>query len=856
MQYLPKTLSACSVLALALGAAVPAMAQDVAADDSSGKAEGAEIVVTGTYIKSQRNQVSPTVSVGAEAIQNQAAFNVDSLITNLPVNSGSQNNTDGGGLPFSIGTTNINLRGLGVSSTLTLLNGKRQVLSGAADPNGDQFVDLNQLVPTIAIQRSEVLKDGASSLYGSDAVAGVVNFITYKKFEGLRVSGDLAMTSRDGQTDAGLGIMYGKSFDRGSIVLSASYFDRTPLSAASRRSEFPLRSSTSTFGMPGTFLVAGVQTPDPSCASRAAVDPNVVAPASGRGFCIFNFGDFFSLVAREKRVLTNMDAEFEVSGAVTLYAQGGWAKNTITSDNGPSQPVLTPALVPVANPGNIFGRPVVFFGRPLGSGSPGELVHNKSETWRIGIGARGKIAAGLDYDISYTHGENTYSLAEPDTLRDRFVAAINGVGGPNNNQYFNPLFGAANDPAVIRDFTGMYSFLATSKLDVVDAVISGSLAELSGGSLGFAVGGQYRKQTLSFDYDANSNRNNFYFFIGNKDFKGSQDSVAGFVELSAPVIDKLTLTGALRYEDFGSGINTLDPKLGALFQPTPWLSLRGTFGTSFRAASVFQQSGGITGPARVFDPLAGSQVTISQRTTADPANPLKPQTSKTYNFGATVSTHGLTMSVDYWNFSYDNYISPENASALVAANPNGPRLTRAAGVLTNVTTYFRNAGKLKTDGLDFALNYSVETSLGKFTLDGTATRVLSYRLTDPVRGQIDGLGNRNYVNFGAPMPKLRGSVGLLWESGRFGANTYVRHIASYLDDNNANRKIAAFTTVDAQVSVRFPSLTGGDQENRLAIGAKNLLDKMAPDALDRAGFDPLVANPLGRIFYASVLFNF
>lgn len=858
MHILSKSLSACSILALALAANAPAFAQEAGepAAESEKNADDAGIIVTGTYIKSQRNQVSPTVSVDAESLQNQAAFNVDSLISNLPVNSGSQNNTDGGGLPFSIGTTNVNLRGLGISSTLTLLNGKRQVLSGAADPNGDQFVDLNQLVPTIAIQRSEVLKDGASSLYGSDAVAGVVNFITYKKFDGLRVSGDLGMTTREGQTDAGLGVMFGKTFGRGSIVLSGSYFDRTPLSAAKRRSEFPLRSSTSTFGMPGTFLVSGVQTPDPACAQRAAVDPNVVAPASGVGFCIFNFGDYFSLVAREKRVLTNMDAEYEFSDSLTLYAQGGWAKNSITTQTGPSQPVLTPALVPVTNPGNTFGRPVVFFGRPLGSGAPEEEVHNGSETWRFGVGARGKIGGNLDFDISYIHGENTYSLAEPDTLRDRFIAAINGVGGPNNNQFFNPRFGATNDPAVIRDFTGIYSFLATSKLDVVDAVISGSLAELPGGPLGFALGSQYRKQSLSFDYDANSNRNNFYFFIGNRDFKASQDAFAGFAEVSAPLIDTLTLTGALRYEDFGDGVNTLNPKIGALFQPAAWLSLRGTYGTSFRAPSVFQQSGGITGPARVFDPLANAQVTVSQRTTADPANPLEPQTSKTYNFGATVSGGGFTASIDYWNFAYENYISPENASALARANPNGPQLTRANGVLTNVTTYFRNAGKLKTDGLDFTLNYAIATALGEFTFDGTATRVLGYRLTDPVSGQIDGLGNRNYVNFGAPMPKLRGSAGLLWESDRFGANIYVRHIGSYLDDNNARRKIDAFTTVDAQVSISIPSLTGNDEDNRLAIGAKNLFDKMAPDALDRAGFDPLVANALGRIVYASVILNF
>lgn len=841
-----------SILAMALGVSQPAFAQN--ADDTN-SAETKEIVVTGSYIKSQENQVSPTLSVSNESLQTQAAFNVDSLVSNLSVNSGSQNNTDGGGLPFSIGTTNINLRGLGVSSTLTMLNGKRQVLSGAADPNGDQFVDLNQLVPTIAIERTEILKDGASSLYGADAVAGVANFITYKDFTGIRVSGDVSSTTQWDQRDANFGIMFGTEIGGGNVVLSASYLDRTPLSAGDRRSEFPLRSSTSTFGMPGTFLVSGVQTPDPSCASQAAVDPNVIAPPSGIGFCIYNFGDFFSLVAREKRILTNMDAEFPLGDNTTFYVQGGWAKNTITSSTGPSQPVLTPALVPVSNPGNIWGRPVVFFGRPLGSGSPGEKVHNQSETWRVGIGVRTTLADTFDVDVSYIHGENRYSLAESDTLRDRFIAAINGVGGPNNNQFFNPRFGATNDPAVIADFTGEYRFDSTSKLDVFDAVAAGTIATLPGGDLGIAVGLQYRKNSLSTDYDANSNRNNFYFFIGNQDFKGSQDAFAAFAEVSAPIVDTLTLTGALRYEDFGKGVNTLNPKIGLLYRPNDWLSLRATYGTSFRAPSVFQQFGAITGPARVFDPVANAQVTISQRTAADPNLPLKPQTADTYNIGATVTTGGLSLSVDYWNFAYDKYISPENASALVAANPNGPQITRNNGVLTNVTTFFRNAGTLKTDGIDVTARYEIELDSGSLTFDANATRVLSYNLTDPVAGSINGLGNRNFVNFGAPMPKLRGNVGVIWQSEAFGANIYVRHIASYKDDNNRGATIGSFNTVDAQVSYKFDGF-GGDDGSRLSVGVKNLFDKMAPDAVDRAGFDPLVANPLGRVVYTSFTLNF
>ena len=855
--------------ALMIGWALPAHAQDAAPIDEQASATtdseldseqgpvvtnpGADIVVTGSYIRSQSSRVSPVTLVDSEALNAQAAFSPANLVSNLPVNSGAQNNTDGGGLPFSIGTSNVNLRGLGVSSTLTLLNGRRQVLSGAADPFGNQFVDLNSLVPTVAIQRVEVLKDGASSTYGSDAVAGVVNFITYKRFDGLRVAGNVSLTGRDGQTDTTIGALAGTALGNLDIVVSASFFDRTPLSAAKR--DFPLRSSLSNFGNPPTFLVGGVPRPDPSCASVAATNPNVVAPPGPVGFCQFDFGDFFSLVAKERRYLGNVDLTYNLGSSTKAYATIGFADNDIRSQAAASQPVLTPPLVPANNPGNLYGRPIVYFGRPLGDNfSPSEVI-NTSKTWRATGGLRGDVG-NLSYDVSYTHAENRYTLAYPDTLRDRFQAALNGRGGPNNNQFFNPLYGASNDLAVIDDFIGAYSFVARSKLNVIDAVVSTELAELPGGSLGIAVGGQYRSDSLAINYDANANRNNYYFFIGNTDFSGAQDVYAAFTEVSAPILDTLTLTGALRYEDFGDGVDTLDPKIGVLFRPTDFLSFRGTYGTSFRAPSVFQRFGSLVVPARVFDPLTNTQASISQRTLADPNLPLAPQSADTYNAGVTLRIPGLNLNVDYWRFEYRNFITPENASALVASNPNGPQIVRAGNTLTNVTTFFRNAGELTTDGLDFQGTYNLSTSAGDFTLDGNATRVLTYELEDPVLGRIDGLGNRNYTNFGSPAPKWRGNIGLLWSLDPFSANVYVRYIDGYDDDNNNGQRIDNFTTVDLQFGVEIPPFMTGGPTSRLSFGAKNLFDVDAPDALDRSGFDPLVSNPLGRIFYTALEANF
>jgi len=140
--------------------------------------------------QSQADLASPLATIGQEAISDIGAQNIGEIAQSLTINSGAQNNPDAFTQGGTTGTSNINLRGLGVASTLILLNGKRQTLSSAPTNDGINFVDTSSLVPLIAVERVEILKDGASSLYGSDAVAGVVNFITRENYEGLLVSGE------------------------------------------------------------------------------------------------------------------------------------------------------------------------------------------------------------------------------------------------------------------------------------------------------------------------------------------------------------------------------------------------------------------------------------------------------------------------------------------------------------------------------------------------------------------------------------------------------------------------------------------------------------------------------------------
>lgn len=852
--------------ALAMALASPAFAQTTPPGDPSAPASSTspnldEVVVTGSYLSSQAASASPVTVTTDAQLRQQAAFTLDTAINNLPINSGSQNNTDGNGQALSLGTTNVNLRGLGVSSTLVLLDGRRVAQSASATLEGDQFTDLNTLVPTIAIARTEVLKDGASSLYGSDAVAGVVNLITRRSMEGVELRSHLQATTRDGAKEWGIEGVTGwtNAADTARLVVAASYIDRESLSASKRRADLPLRFAVVPYGSPQTFIVGGTPRPDPACYTQAAVNRQVIAPAGPVGFCNFDFGDFFDIVAEEKRFLTHLRGEYDVSDKTQLYVSGGWAQNRIRSHTSPSQPVLNPPVMPASNPGNLFGRPVAVFGRVIGSGGTAQLVRNEAEAWRATFGVKHEFNDTWKIDAAYTYSANDYSLKQPDTLTDRYQAALNGVGGPNNNQFFNPLFGASNDPAVIANFTGLYGFDAESRLHVVDVVLTGELMQLPAGPLGIAVGYQHRDESLSYDFSPQANQFRFGFFIGNDDFQGSQKVNAGFVELNVPIIENLELQGALRYEDFGDDVNTLDPKIGLLYRPNEWLSLRSSWSSSFRSPSIFQQNGSLVAPFRVFDPLQGAQVTVSQRTKSDPNDPLEPQTSKTFNIGATFTpTSALTVSIDYWNFAYREFITPQSANAVVAANPNGPAVTRVAGnQISTVTTFFKNAGALDTDGFDVSAKLKLpQSALGQFTLQGDGTFVRSYDLDDPVLGKVNGLALRNFNNFGVPMPKFRGNTGVLWENGRHSANVFVRYIHSYRDDSAGWRKVKAFTTVDAQYGINLEGVGPLKTGPNVTIGVRNVFDRDPPDAVDRSGYDPLVANALGRLVYVSLGLGF
>ena len=294
-------LSITGVSAIGLSSTASAQAED-------------EVIVTGSFIrrKSQADLASPLTTVGSADVGAIGAQNIADITQTLTVNTGSQNNPDAFTQNATTGTSNINLRGLGLQSTLVLLNGKRNPLNAAQTNAGVSFVDTNSLIPLIALDRQEILLDGASALYGSDAVAGVVNFITKKNVDGFEGSFDYQFHTPSGQSQTDLKFegLFGKTFDRGSVLIAGSYVDRTALTTEERRLSVPFGANqdVSSLGNPGAFFLvnpagplaglAGAPIIDPTgCddvgGNSLALGPNV--PGVGQvGLCQCDFGDFFN----------------------------------------------------------------------------------------------------------------------------------------------------------------------------------------------------------------------------------------------------------------------------------------------------------------------------------------------------------------------------------------------------------------------------------------------------------------------------------------------------------------------------------------------------------------------------------
>ena len=840
-----------------------------------------EVVVTGSFIKgSPTDGASPVELYDRDTIEGIGAVDAADITANMVVDSGSENNADSFTSGALQGRTNVNLRGLGLSSTLVLFDGKRQTVTGSTANDGSVFVNTSA-IPVIALDRVEVLKEGAASVYGSDAVAGVVNYIFRRDFTGFEVDITSQETDLGDSKDRRGSFIWGGESGDTNLVVAYSTLSRSPLS----QSELEL-APLGVSGLGTSFLLFGPSTVDsgPYAGTYSAFqnvgDPNceankgIVIPQASGFRCGFKYGPRFNIVNDE-------DHDQLYVSLKTVLASGVEAKfdylsaDTEVYDNpqSPSYPALSylspaNAILP-GKGGNPFGVPVLWLGRPLASAFPSPFAPREIEMDRVSFGLSGTFDNGFDWNFDMTRSAEDNYGRQPDTGTSKLAAAIDGRGGPGGNETFN-LFDPSANSQELRDWMRSDQETWTDVvLSVVDFVMSGEVGDVS-----LAVGAQQRREKYDIsrsensivEFDAAGNLSkpaDMIFLGGGTESSASRTTNAVFVEASTDLSDNLELKGALRYEDLENDSN-VDPKISLRYEASDEVILRASVSTSFREPSLSQLYTSGVGLQGIQDYNADGSAkggTVFIRIAQDGNPNLKSEEADNLNLGVIWRpSDSFEAKLDYWMVDYTNVITIESAQGIVARTPNDPKVKRTIdGTLTGVTTSYFNAASVETNGFDLEMSYGMDTAIGEMLFGLNATHMLQYEI--PVGGvTTDVVGLFNHDNFARSLPETKMTLSAVLNSGPHKLALYGKHISDYkttraLSDTAKSRgytqKIDEWFSVDLQYNYTFDM---DDNQIRLTLGGINILDEDPPLVFDAANFsyDSRQHDARGRIMYVGI----
>jgi iron complex outermembrane recepter protein len=608
-----------SAAPVALGLALisaPAFAQDAKPAD---EASDAEIVVTGSRIARPDLSASvPVAVINPQEIVASGTANVQDILADLPAVGQNISRTSSNFSSTGNGQATVNLRNLGSSRTLVLVNGRRFV----AGIPGTSIVDLNT-IPTDLIKQVEVVTGGASAVYGSEAIAGVVNFVLDDKFTGVRGRAQGTVSSKGDAGRQYLSLTAGTSFaeDRGHVVVYGQYDNDDGLRSRNRtfsQRDIPNRSS---FAAQGLFSVDGSFAPG---AKTLTFDGfGNVKNYQGANTDGFNRNAERYLALPVQRYLLSGHASYDFSSNLTAYFEGQYAKTKSNSR-------LEPQAVAYTDLPNFDGIPITnpFIPTAIRNAMIAEGVtelpfrrrsndifdrsnKNNRNLWRIVAGLKGEFGSSFKWDLYYTHGQTKDSTASGTILGPQYANALNAVAGPNGpvcsiNVDANPnnndpkcvpinIFGAntvsAAAAAYVTNNGQLSTYDARVKQDVLSASVTGELFELPGGALAFAVGGEYRKENSSEDFDTATNQG---LTLGNQlsDTVGRFSVKEGFLEVVAPVLKErpffhyLGFEGAVRYADYSTVGGVLSWKAGGEWAPIKDIRFRAIYAEATRAPNI------------------------------------------------------------------------------------------------------------------------------------------------------------------------------------------------------------------------------------------------------------------------------
>jgi iron complex outermembrane receptor protein len=850
---------------------------DTPSDDES------EIVVTGSSIRGVPPTGSNLISVTHEDIKNIGANTTAELLATVPqLNSfnTAPRAANGGAGAFAPG-----LRSLPASATLPLMNGHRLVAGGTNQTNPDF-----PFLPDLAIERVEIVADGASAIYGSDAVAGVVNFITRKRASGVEASVRYG-TADDYHTFSASGLA-GHDWGSGSIVAAYQYAENGNIVGADR--DYRVVDFRPYGGVDTRTTVC----PTPNVlVNTTAYSVYYAAPAfapNTQNHC--DNGAVADLVPKSRLHSGYLTAHQDLSDRVTLWAEVLYSDRKDVVRSAPPAGAGASGGVILYNIPGFAVNP--FFKTPPGTGASIEFVQFRTDNlygadhienkYRVRAGnSSAGVDARLGGDLKLSvYG--TYDWARNDAYLPAInPAALDAAASATTAATALDPFGNGTSPAVaakITDYAGDLTIHQRTYLGA--AKIDGPLATLPGGQLKIAVGGEYRHETF--------NQRGIY---GGQQVPESLTRNIGSVygELFVPIFGegnqmpfmrKLAVSLSGRYDHYSDFGSTTNPKVGVNWDPVNGLTLRGTYGRSFRAPGLrdvgatvgayYYNAAAIAGSA-LRDPTRGA-AQVDTVFLLGGNRGLQPEKAQTWSLGADlrpVFLPNFHASVTFYDIRYTNVIGTPGGSiaftdptfaSVIYRNPTAAQLNSLLAIAVPVNFVpgalppignlldFRqgNFGVRKTNGLDFDIGYRQQTGFGALYAGLAGNYIFKFETQlSPTAPVSDSL------QLGVPKATLRGTLGA--QAGRVGGVVFVNYRDGVTGlyatpTGTVEYSAGSYTTVDLRVSVKLPN-AGPAKGTELALLVNDLFDRTPPffPATDGIGG---AYNPIGRYVAVSLRTGF
>jgi len=877
------------------------------------------ITVTGSNIPRTNTETpSPVQVVTRQEIDRTGKTTVAEYLQTLTADgAGSIPKTFGNG--FAGGGAGISLRGLGAGSTLVLLNGRRMATYGLADDGQKVFTDLST-IPLDAVERVEVLKDGASAIYGSDAIAGVVNIILRSDFQGAILRGSYGI-SGDGDGDAKKATLTAGTGDLSSdgwnafFSLDVGKTDAIKISDRKNRKwigtgdirRWGYDAADAQF-LGGAYLsggTAGGVGPNgsvfdatghlvalPGCAGLTSIPGQSDATAQAQG-CLWDPAQQYrDLSPEEKYVNVFGRASFAFGEGGEVYTEIGYSKKETVFSNTPSGVSGGwgyPGGPVNANSG--AGATQLYAGHPdnplptaarlrYSAWDVGPRVtDNTNEFNRFLVGVKGNWG-DWSYDTAYLHSGTDLVNKRTGFLRYDAVRCV--LGNPAC-PYGTWRIGdnASQTPQSVYDaISPTISARAKSSLDMFDFTISRSLMDLKGGPLGLAFGTEWRKTSNSLTPQTFTDIGQI-IGLGYSAYDGTQNVYAGYAELSAPVLEQLELSAAVRYDKYESGEGKATPKLGVKWTPADWIALRASYAEGFRAPNPAENGdGGLAAFSNARDPVrcaidpANECTARSVAIITRPNKDLKPEESKSYSVGIVLQpTSTTSLTVDAWEIKRTNEIAQgSTADAIAAGNvlrdANNIGGVANSGTILAVNTAYVNANSSRVRGIDTDIRQTFDIGPGQLEMDLQWSHVLKFERTegDTTVDYVGTHGNCDVTNC-IGTPKDRINFGTTWKQGPWSISGVANYISklenkdrrggdylAFYEDGEPVEKISSFTTFD--LSGRW-NITEAFELN---ASVQNVFDRIAP--LDPSTYGAVNYNPLhfsgaiGRYFTVGAKYTF